>query len=208
MKLIGMLDSPYVRRVAISLQRMGIAHGHESVSVFRHFEAFSAINPLVKAPTLICDDGGILMDSQLILDYAEALVTPEQRLVPATPEARLAVLRLTGIALVVCEKAVQRYYELQLRPQDKQHQPWIERVTGQLTRALDMLEPAAARVAGSSDQWLTGPALTQADITTAVAWRFARHIGPDAFDPTPYPALAALSARAEALPEFLSTPLE
>ena len=42
----------------------------------------------------------------------------------------------------------------------------------------------------------------------AVAWRFARHIDPAAFDPAPYPALAALSARAEALPEFLSTPLE
>ncbi len=38
MKLIGMLDSPYVRRVAISAKCLGIDLEHESVSVFRHFE--------------------------------------------------------------------------------------------------------------------------------------------------------------------------
>ena len=38
MKLIGMLDSPYVRRVAISAKCLGIQLEHQSVSVFRHFE--------------------------------------------------------------------------------------------------------------------------------------------------------------------------
>ena len=38
MKLIGMLDSPYVRRVAISMQLLGLRFEHESVSVFRGFE--------------------------------------------------------------------------------------------------------------------------------------------------------------------------
>lgn len=28
---------------------------------------------MVKAPTLVCDDGTVLMDSTLILQYAEAL---------------------------------------------------------------------------------------------------------------------------------------
>jgi glutathione S-transferase len=37
MRLIGMLDSPYVRRVAISLDLLGIAFGHESISVFGGF---------------------------------------------------------------------------------------------------------------------------------------------------------------------------
>ncbi len=72
MKLVGMLDSPYVRRVAISLDALDLAFEHESVSVFSTFERFREINPVVKAPTLICDDGGILMDSSLILQYIEA----------------------------------------------------------------------------------------------------------------------------------------
>ncbi len=77
MKLIGMLDSPYVRRVAISLQLLGLEFEHQSLSVFRTFTEFSQINPVVKAPTLVCDDGQVLMDSTLILEYAEALARPK-----------------------------------------------------------------------------------------------------------------------------------
>jgi len=39
MKLIGMLDSPYVRRVAISMQLLDLRFEHESVSVFRTYPA-------------------------------------------------------------------------------------------------------------------------------------------------------------------------
>ena len=73
MQLVGMLDSPYVRRVAVSLQLLGLPFEHRSVSVFSTFPQFQAINPVVKAPTLVCDDGEVLMESTLILDYAVAL---------------------------------------------------------------------------------------------------------------------------------------
>lgn len=79
MKLIGMLDSPYVRRVAISAKCLGIPLEHASVSVFRHFEQFQQINPVVKAPTLVLDDGEVLMDSTLIIDYLEALAAPGKK---------------------------------------------------------------------------------------------------------------------------------
>src|SRR5579859_555396 len=74
MRLIGMLDSPYVRRVAISLRLMELPFSHEALSVFRNFEAFAAINSVVKAPTFVTDDGVVLMDSALILEYLERLV--------------------------------------------------------------------------------------------------------------------------------------
>ena len=73
MQLVGMLDSPYVRRAAISLRLLGVPFEHRSVSVFSTFEQFREINPVVKAPTLVCDDGTVLMDSTLIIDYAQAL---------------------------------------------------------------------------------------------------------------------------------------
>ena len=73
MRLIGMLDSPYVRRVAISMRYMGLSFTHEAVSVFRHYDRFAAINPVVKAPTLVLDDGSVLMDSTLMLEYLEQL---------------------------------------------------------------------------------------------------------------------------------------
>ena len=53
MILVGMLDSPYVRRVAISLKLMGLPFEHRPLSVFRTYEQFRAINPVVKAPTLV-----------------------------------------------------------------------------------------------------------------------------------------------------------
>ena len=49
MQLIGMLDSPCVRSVAISPQRLGLLFTHQSVSVLRGFARFEAINPVVEA---------------------------------------------------------------------------------------------------------------------------------------------------------------
>ena len=57
MQLIGMLDSPYVRRVAISLRLLAIPFEHKAVSVFKNFEQFKQINPVVKAPSLVCAMG-------------------------------------------------------------------------------------------------------------------------------------------------------
>jgi len=73
MELIGMLDSPYVRRVAIALIAAKVPFTHRPISLFRHIDAFSKINPLLKAPTLVADDGTVLMDSTLILDYLAAV---------------------------------------------------------------------------------------------------------------------------------------
>ncbi|VTM21247.1 glutathione S-transferase [Pseudomonas aeruginosa] len=86
MQLIGMLDSPFVRRVAIALRLLDLPYEHRPLSVFRNFEAFSLFNPMVKAPSLVLDDGTVLMDSSLILDYLECLAGPERSLLPQRPE--------------------------------------------------------------------------------------------------------------------------
>src|SRR5688572_10540601 len=102
MQLVGMLDSPYVRRVAVSLRLLGLPFEHRSVSVFSTFEQFQAINPVVKAPTLVCDDGTLLMDSTLIIDYAETIAG--RSLMPSDSAARQHALRVLGLALAACEK--------------------------------------------------------------------------------------------------------
>jgi glutathione S-transferase len=204
MQLIGMLDSPYVRRVAISLKLLNIPFSHQSLSVFRNVEEFSQINPLIKAPTLVCDDGEMLMDSTLILEYIEEFAGSEKSLMPKSRSSYQHSLRLIGIALVACEKTVQIFYERTLRPTEKQHQPWLDRVKQQLVAAYDLLEPAAAQ----RHPWLVAEQPMQPDITVCVAWKFTQFIIPDVIDRTNYPALTELSEHAEALPEFLSTPLE
>ena len=69
MQLIGMLDSPYVRRVAVTMLTAGLAFQHRPISLFRHIDEFSKISPLLKAPTLVADDGTTLLESSVILDY-------------------------------------------------------------------------------------------------------------------------------------------
>jgi glutathione S-transferase len=204
MKLVGMLDSPYVRRVAVSMKLMGLPFEHESISVFRTYDQFKAINPVVKAPSFICDDGTVLMDSTLILDYLESLAPAKRRLMPADVEARKEALRLIGLAMAGCEKGVSLLYERDKRPAEKQHQPWLERVTEQANAAFAELERAAAK----ADPWLQGKGFNAADVAVACAWRFAQYYDSSEIPASRYPALVAYSARAEALPEFASTPLD
>lgn len=202
MKLIGMLDSPYVRRTAISLKLLGLPFEHASVSVFRHFDQFRAINPVVKAPTLVCDDGTVLMDSTLIIDYAETVAG--RSLMPAAIAERQHALRVVGLALAACEKAVQIVYEHNLRPTEKVHGPWVDRVHGQLLAAVDALEA----------EWKDVPLpveageLTQAGVTVAVAWAFMQLMVPDRVPAADYPRLVAYSVAAEQLSVFRDTPID
>lgn len=204
MQLIGMLDSPYVRRVAIALSTLSLSYEHLPLSVFRNVEAFSDINPLIKAPTLVCDNGEVLMDSTLILAYVERLAGEGKSLMPQSIDAYQKVLRVMGLGLNACDKSVQIVYERDLRPVEKQHQAWGNRIQTQLTTAYDLLEPYAAQ----TKTWLIGDRLSQADITVCVAWQFTQLTSPNVIDSHQYPALSALSARAEALPAFVATPLE
>ncbi|MGE5615936.1 MAG: glutathione S-transferase family protein, partial [Bacillota bacterium] len=162
-----------------------------------------AINPVVKAPTLVCDDGAVLMDSSLILDYAESRVIPEKRLMPAAAGARRDALRLIGLALAGMEKCVQTFYELK-RPEERVHAPWLERVIEQANAAFAELE----REAASAKTWLQGEKLTAADVAVACAWRFSQHYTSKQVPSARFPALVAYSERAESLPEFASTPLD
>jgi glutathione S-transferase len=201
MRLIGMLDSPYVRRVAVSLKLMKLPFELEQLSVFRNYPQFEAINPAVKAPTLVTNSGVVLMDSTLILDHAERLADPALWLMPQEAQPRDEALHAIGLALAASEKAVQIFYERNLRPQEKQHQPWLDRVRGQMLKAFAALESEMARRAG----WFGGSRVMQPDVTAAVSWRFARFAVPDIVTDAEYPRLAAHSARAEALPAFAET---
>lgn len=202
MRLIGMLDSPYVRRAAITLRILGLPYALEQVSVFRTFDQFHAINPVVKAPTLVCDDGTVLMDSTLIIDYAEALAG--RSLMPSDLAARQRALRIVGLALAGCEKAVQNVYEHNLRPTEKVHQPWVERVDGQRASAFAMLE-AEMR---SMPIPRTEQELDQAGLTAAVVWTFTQAMLPGQVEPRLHPALDAFTAAVEQFAAFQALPHE
>jgi len=199
MRLIGMLDSPYVRRTAISLEYLGVPFAHEAVSVFTTFAQFQHINPVVKAPTLVCDDGTVLMDSSLIIQFIEA--THDKTLWSRDRHILQTEMRATSLALAACDKAVQMIYERNLRPQEAQYEPWLERVSGQLLAACEELE---CELSLRPQVFASAP--NQALITSVVAWRFIQSMLATVVPASAYPALVALSAKMEPTPEFSKYP--
>ncbi|MDA8349774.1 MAG: hypothetical protein M0038_13405, partial [Pseudomonadota bacterium] len=114
---------------------------------------------------------------------------------------RYTALRAVGLSLAACEKTVQIVYERQMRPSEKQYEPWLQRVTEQLRAAYRALE-AETPVLGAA------PKLTAATIGAAVSWRFTQEKVPEALEAQAHPRLRALSEWAEAQPEFLAAPFD
>ncbi|TDR88170.1 glutathione S-transferase family protein [Enterovirga rhinocerotis] len=200
MLLVGMLDSPYVRRTAITATAMGLDIEHRSVSVFRHMDAFGAINPLLKAPTLVCDDGTVIGESALIIQHFEDVAGTSLR--PADAAARRRDLSLTATGIVAADKAVAIEYERK-RPDAYRYPPWQERIAAQFGTALGLLDAAAER-----GDLQAGPQLRTADIMAAVAWGFYRFVIPDHAEDERWPALAALARGCEQLDVFKRWPID
>lgn len=191
MILVGQYDSPYVRRVAISLRVLGFAYEHDTRSVFGDFDAMRTINPLGRIPSLVLDDGEVLIDSAAILDWLDQKVGPERALIPAAGAPRRRALRLIALATGAIDKAGAATYERVMRPPSLRWPHWVDRCRTQATGALDAL---------AAESW--PDALDQAQITTACMIAYVRLADPQLLR---HPALEALSARLEARPEFRAT---
>ncbi|PFG53372.1 glutathione S-transferase [Marinobacter sp. LV10R520-4] len=202
MDLIGTLDSPYVRRVAISLEYYGIRYRHKPISVFDSFDEFAKINPVVKAPTIVLDDGGVLLNSSLILDYFERQNHTGRRLMPDEPLKQARAVRTIGLALAVCEKAIQIIYERKMRPLDKQYEPWVDHITAQLLAAFRELEYEI-----DSSKPSTDGSIEQAGITVAVAWSFSQRMLGDIVVEKQFQNINAYVRAIEKLHVFQTIPL-
>lgn len=200
MLLVGMLDSPYVRRAAITGTLLEVPFEHRSVSVFRHMEEFRAINPLIKAPTLVTDDGIAFSESLLIIQHFEDVAGRSLR--PIEGVARRRDLALTGIGIVAADKAVSIEYERK-RPEAQRYAPWQERIAAQLHTALDLLDAAARE-----GELTAGPELLPSDIAAAIAWGFCRFVIPEFVPEERWPALAEQARACEALDVFKAWPID
>lgn len=197
MILIGQYDSSFVRRVGIALRLYEIPFEHRPWSVFGDAERIRELNPLVRVPTLVLDDGTVLGDSHVILDYVDGLVPPERRLYPSDEPERHRAMRVAALATGLADKAVSLFYELRLHEQVSPS--WVERCRSQVSSTLDVLE--MERAARPGDYWFGGR-IGHADIAVAAALRHAGESHPDLVGLDRRPALSAHAARMEALPVF------
>jgi len=202
MKLIGGFGSPFVRRVAVSLNFLGLNWKHEAASVFDDPGAVKKYNPLVRVPTVVLDDGEALFESYAILDALDEIAGDAKRLMPASGTARRSAMRLTAAASGTMDKAVWAYYEGRFHPAEKIHEPWIEHNEGQVMGGLEYLDASAAE---AGQGWLGGgDRIGQADISAVVALVFANRVRPNLGVMDKFTSLAALATRCEAMDEFSS----
>ena len=197
MILIGQYDSPFVRRVGIALTLYGLPFEHKPWSTFGDAEKIRPYNPLTRVPTLVLDDGEVLIESHSILDYLDTLVPAERRMFPVAEPARRHTLKIAALATGMSEKAVSLFYEKLLHSQASD--VWISRCRNQISGVLAALEQD--RAGRTSDYWF-GDRIGHADIAVAMPLRFIPEAHPGVVAMTDYPALSAHAKRCEALPVF------
>jgi glutathione S-transferase len=203
--LIGMLDSPFVRRVAVTLNWFGMPFEHRNWSVGRDFELIRQFNPLGRVPTLVLPDGEALIESNAILDFLDELAGADRALLPRSGNDRRQALQIMAVAAGAAEKGVVQVYETAFRPPEKRHRPWVERCHTQMHAALAELDRTCQARAG---EWLVGHRMTHADITATCAYTFLVDALSINRADAAYPGLAAIAERCEALPEFRSVRAE
>lgn len=206
MKLVGIYLSPFVRRVAVSLNTVQVPFELEEVFVFGEPDVVRQYNPLVRIPILVLDDGAKLVESGAILDEVDNMVGPELRLTPSSNPLRRRVSQTAAIALACAEKAQWAFYEDRVRPAEKVHAPWIEHNDRQVLGGFGQLNVAAAQI--DDGGWIGGTTnISQADVTTTVAFTFAKLARPHLELAGRFPELSRFAERCEALPAFVSAPV-
>jgi len=194
MILIGQYDSPFVRRVGIALTLYDLPFEHRPWSTFSDAEKIRPYNPLTRVPTMVLDDGAVLLDSHSILDYLDSLVPAARAMFPAGEPARHRALAVAGLATGLADKAVSLFYEQRLHREVSEI--WAGRCRAQMAAAL------AALAADRAGPYWFGERIGHADIAVAATLRFIAEAHPGLVPMADYPALAAHAARLEALPAF------
>jgi glutathione S-transferase len=199
--LVGQLDSPYVRRVAVTAKLLGIDFEQRPWSVGADQARLRGVNPVGRVPAWIDEDGEVLVESAQIVEHLDDVAGYGRALMPGDPRERFIVRQWLGLLIGVLDKGIAIVTERIFQPQALQGSPWTQRCHEQLHSGLADLEQHCA--ARGEAEWLVHHRITPADVAFACFLTYLRDALP--LDLAPYPALAARRARIEALPAFAAT---
>ena len=201
MILYGSYASPFVRRVATTLKLYDIEFRHIELKTSNAEQLSELINknPLGRVPAFETDSGKILVDSVTILDYLDRLVGEGKSLIPSDFQQRTKVMSQIGILTGAMEKAVSSVYEVEKRPKDKIHMPWLEKLYQQTKDAMEAVDKMAIM------PWINGKKITQADVSGVIFWDTIKQIRPDGVPRLNCPNFIELSKKANKLREFSQT---
>tara|TARA_Y100000588_G_scaffold393163_1_gene507847 strand:+ start:3371 stop:3934 length:564 start_codon:yes stop_codon:yes gene_type:complete len=158
-------------------------------------------NPIGRVPSLILDDGKILIDSGAIIDFLVETYDSDRDLLPSVGERRRAILQTTALAHAVMEKGVAASYEKTRRAKEKICRKWLAHLETQAQQGLLELEKTAA----SKSSWLHGCTITVADVTVICAFDYIFARNPILIEDSNLEALASLSERGNRIEAFIET---
>lgn len=136
-KLLYSPASPYSAKVRMAAALGGIALDTEIVDTGANPSVLIDANPLGKIPALMTEDGLAVYDSRVITQYLNRL--SGNRIFPRNPAKRLEAERLEALADGICDCLLAMVYERRMRPEEKVHQPWLDRQWEKAVRGLDAL---------------------------------------------------------------------
>jgi glutathione S-transferase len=199
MILVGQYDSPFVRRVAVTLHHYHMPFTRNTMSVFGDAKEMQKINPLIRVPALILEGGETLIDSGAIIDYLDELAGPARSLTPAHGPERRKVLQGAALATGGCDKAVNIYLERRFHSAKTLSKEWQARCLSQLKAAVERLEEDC------DTPWYYDSHMSQADVSIGCMISFMKLRVPEAFPANNYPKLHALSLHCEMREEFVKS---
>jgi glutathione S-transferase len=197
MILVGQYDSPFVRRVAVTLYHYGMPFERNAISVFGNVKAMQKVNPLIRIPSLVLETGDILIDSSAIIDYLDEQAGPARALTPPHGPERRKVLQAVAFAVGAIDKAAAVVYERHFHSGKMLAKDWEKRCLEQLAGGLAHLEHECGA------PWFFDRQMTQADVTVGCLIGYLKLRLPEAFPAKSYAKLHALSAHCEMRDEFV-----
>jgi len=199
MRLFASTTSPFVRKVRVVMQELGIAERCEIVSIVTSphepSPVLAEVNPLVKLPTLELDDGTKLYDSAVICEYLDT-VHGKGKFLPDSGVQRWRVLRMQALADGVTDAGVLLRYELAMRPEELRWQPWIAGQRQKVMQGLTELENSVDRLQGDLD-------LGSIAVACMFGWLEFRNIIPELRHM--FPLLSAWNDTVQKRPSLAST---
>jgi glutathione S-transferase len=128
--------SPFGRKVKVAAALLGLRDRISIVmaDTLDPGDTLREQNPLGKIPALVLEDGTVLFDSRVIVEYLDFMAGGD-RIIPPPP-ARFESLRLQALADGITDAAILRVYEGRFRAPDRQDAKWLEHQTGKVERGL------------------------------------------------------------------------
>jgi glutathione S-transferase len=129
--------SPYSAKVRMAAAHAGIACEAVVVDTNADPALLTGNNPLGKIPVLVPDGEAAVYDSRAITQYLNRV--SGNALFPRNPAKRTEAERLEALADGIADCLLAIVYERRFRPEERIHQPWIDRQWSKVERSLDNL---------------------------------------------------------------------